>query len=88
MEINIRIQKLLVVSVDQFSTRLWNIGISQVLANHRAILGFHQTIIIALSGSGFGEVDQHLVQQPGYYMVYKLRPIIGMKSSDNEREFV
>ncbi len=86
MEIAQRIQKLLVVSVEQFSTRLWDVGISQVLANNRAILGLHQAIIIALPGSGFGEADQHLVQQLGYYMVYELRPIIGMKPSDNKRE--
>ena len=58
VEIDIRIQEVFVITIEQFGARLRDIGISQVFAYHRAVLGLHQAVIIGVSGSGFGEANQ------------------------------
>ncbi len=74
------------VRIEQFGARLRDMSVSQVFAHHSAILGLHKAIIIGVSGSGFGEMDQKLVQQFGYNLVDEFGAIIGMKPFDNERE--
>ena len=52
VEVDVGIEKVTVILVERFGTGLGNIGIAQVLAHHRAILGLHQTIIIAMAMAG------------------------------------
>ena len=61
-------------------------SVSQLFAHHSAILGLHQTIIVAVPGSAFGKANQELVQESGYCVVYEFTPVVGMKASDEERE--
>jgi len=75
-----------VIHIKQFGARLRDIRISQVITNNRAVLSLHKTIIIGMPGSLFSKTYKQFIQQPGYYMVYEFRAIIGMESVDNEGE--
>ena len=86
MEVDIRVKEVSIEPIEQFSAALGDISISQLLAHHGAILRLHQAIIIGVSGSGFSETDQQLIQQLGNYAIHKFRAIIGMKTPDNERK--
>jgi hypothetical protein len=59
-------------------------GISQMFAHHRAILGLHKSIIMGMANSAFGEADQEPILKVGDHLVYKLEPIVGMKPSDDK----
>lgn len=46
---------------------LWSSGgidkaIADVFADHGPVLGLHQTVIVAVSGTAFGLLDQQLVE--------------------------
>src|SRR5208337_3836359 len=49
-----------------------DVAVAHVLANHRAILGFHQSVIVAVPGTALGLLDQQLVQQTGHGLVDEL----------------
>ena len=50
MEVDIRIKEVSIKPIYQFSAHLWDISMSQLLTNHGAVLGLHQSIIIGMSG--------------------------------------
>jgi len=51
-----------------------------VLAHYRSILGLHQTIIIGVGRSAFGEADQELVKEIDYRLIDEFGAIVGMKA--------
>jgi len=62
-------------------------AVAQVLADDRAVLAFHEGIVIATAGAGFGEfLDVELVEQGGDAMVDVLGAVVGMKAADDKRE--
>src|SRR4030042_6224976 len=84
VEVDIGIEKVIVILVKCFGTRLWNIGIAYMLAHYRAILGLHQTIIIGVARPAFGKADQELTKKLGYRLIDKFGAIVGMKAPDDK----
>lgn len=87
VEVEVDVQEVPVELVEQHSTSPRDMGISQLFAQHSAVFGLHQAIIIAMSWSGFGEANQSFpgrIQQFCYHSVYKLRPVVRMEASDEE----
>jgi len=52
MEVDVRIKEFLMVSIEQIGALLGNMGIAQLLTDHRSVLGFHQGIVVGMSGGG------------------------------------
>lgn len=86
MEVDVRIKEFLMVSIEQIGALLGDMGIAQLLADHRSVLGFHQGIVVGMSGAGFGETDQELVEQPGHIMIDKFGSVVRVKTQNGERE--
>jgi hypothetical protein len=62
MEIDVRIQIFLVVSVQQIGTGLWDVNVAQIFTYYSAILSLYQSIIVGVPWSGFGETNQEFIQ--------------------------
>ena len=63
--------------------------VSDVLAHHRSVFAFHQSVVGAAMGPRFGELfDPHFVQQPRHPVVEKLRAVVGMKTANAEGELM
>ncbi|MES9905679.1 MAG: hypothetical protein ABW168_23770 [Sedimenticola sp.] len=58
MIIDIGIEEFLIEFVDQLCPFLRDVMIAEVLADNRAVLAFHQYIIVGSSEAGFGEFNQ------------------------------
>ena len=65
MIVQIGIQVLPVETVDGFGVSRIDVSKAHVLADHRAIFSFHQTIVVASPGTALGLLDQQFVQQCG-----------------------
>ncbi len=61
-------------------------SIPHVLANRRAVLGFHQTIVIAVPGPALGLLDRQFAEQLRHRVVHKLASVIGMKAVNGKRK--
>ena len=86
IEVDIQVKEVSIELIEQFSAALGDIGISQLIAHHGAILRLQQAIIIGMSGPGFNETNQQLIQQLKNYAINKFRASIGMKTPENERK--
>src|ERR1019366_9108322 len=60
------------------------VTVAHVFADHRAILGFHQSVIVAVPRPAFGLLDKQLVEQLGHGLVDELAAVIGVKAADAE----
>ena len=61
-----------------------NMAVAHVFANHCAILGFYQSVVITLSGPAFGLLDQKRAQQLGHRGIEELAAVIGVEAEDAE----
>ena len=59
-------------------------AVAQMLADHRAILGFDQAVVVAVPGPAFGLFDQQFLQQTGHRAVDELAAVIGVKAENAE----
>ena len=50
------------------------------------VLAFHQGIVVAVPGAGFGELDTQFLQQPGNLFVDIFRAVVGVEPPDDEGE--
>ena len=57
MEVDVRIEEVGTEGIDHAGTVLRDVGIAQMLAYHRAVLGLGQCVIIGMPGAGLGELD-------------------------------
>jgi hypothetical protein len=60
MVVQIGIQVRAVELLNAFGVFGRDVAVAHVLADHRAILGFHQPVIVAVPGPAFGLLDQQL----------------------------
>ncbi len=59
-----------------------------MLTHDGTVLTFHQGIVIAVPGPGFGQFDQELVKQLGDVLVNVFRAIIAMKTQDHKGKLI
>src|SRR5674476_1275485 len=62
----------------------FEVTVAHVFADHRAILGLHQAVIVAVPRPAFGLLDQQLVQQARHPGINELAAVIGVKAADAE----
>jgi hypothetical protein len=84
MEIHERVQVLPVESTHRL--RMFRIDVTEpdVLADHRAVLGFHQTVVAAVLRPRLGLFDEQFVQQPGDVVVDELAAGVAVKPADHK----
>ena len=86
MEVEVRVEEILVEGVDQWGLFLGDMGITEVLAHHGTLVTFHQGVVIGVACSGLGELDQQLVEQLRDPFVEIFRAVVGVNALDEERE--
>jgi hypothetical protein len=62
MKVQIRIEVLPIELLDALRVVGPNMTVAHVFANHGAIFGFHQSVVITLPGPAFGLLDQKCAQ--------------------------
>jgi hypothetical protein len=62
VEVAVRVEVIRTECIDLFSTLLRDMRVAQVLAHHRAVLGFCQGVIVGMPRAGFGALDAQLLQ--------------------------
>jgi hypothetical protein len=72
MVVQIRVEVRAVEVLDGFGVFGVEVTVAHVFADHRAILGFHQSIIVAVPRPAFGLLDQQFVEQLGHALVDEL----------------
>src|SRR5438270_11297633 len=88
MEVYIRIQILAIESPDRLGMRGRDVAIAHMLADHSAILGFYQPVVVAVPRPRLGLFNQQFVQEPGHRMVDEFATVVGMKAANVERKLV
>ena len=63
-----------------------DVAVAHVFADDGAVLGFDQSVIVAVAGTAFGLFDQQLVQQTGDDPVDELAAVVGMETENAERK--
>lgn len=87
MEIEVRREDVLRELVDLTSEIARDVGIAEVFADHRAVLGFDQGVIVGMPGTRLGErFNVELGEQSDDLMIDVLRPVVGVKRLDLEGE--
>ncbi len=87
MEVQPRRQRIAGERVDLGGERPRNMGVSQTLADHRAVLALDQRVVIAAPRPRPGHrADVQPVQQPHHRMVDELRAVVAVEVDDLERE--
>src|SRR6516225_9480856 len=79
MEVQIGIEVVAVELLQRLSLGGLNIAVADVLADHGAVLGFHQAVIVTVSGTAFGLPDEQLVEELGHGGIDELAAVVGMK---------
>ena len=86
MVVQIRIQILPIEVVDGVGVPRIDVAVTDVFADHRAVLGLHQPVVTALPGTAFGLLDQQLIKQPGDGGVDELAAVVAVDPEDGEGE--
>ncbi len=87
MEVQPRRQRIAGERVDLGGERPRNMGVSQTLANHRAVLALDQRVVIAAPRPRPGHrADVQPVQQFHHRMIDELRAVVAVEVDDPERE--
>jgi hypothetical protein len=76
MEVQVRVEVLLVKNFDLTRVRRVDMAVPHVLSHHRSILGFHQPVVIVMPRPRFGLLDQQFVQQLGHSVINELATVI------------
>src|SRR6516164_5262917 len=63
-----------------------DVAVAHMLADHGAVLRFHQPIVVAVPRPALGLLDQQLVQQTRDRLVDELATVVGMKAANAEGE--
>ena len=62
VKVQVRIQVLGVEVLQRLGVRAGDVSVADQLADHRAVLAFHQRIVLAAVRAALGEFDQQLLQ--------------------------
>src|ERR1019366_1878313 len=58
------------------------LSVSHVFTDDGAVLGFDQSVIVAVAGTAFGLFDEQLVQQTGDDPVDEIAAVVGMETAE------
>ena len=72
-------------SFSWLAQRCGMVGMAEELAHHVAVLAYHQGIIVAVPGTGLGELDAQFFQPPGDLFIDVCRAVVGVEPQANER---
>jgi hypothetical protein len=61
-------------------------SLTRVLADHRTVLGFHQTVVVARPRPRFGLLNQQSFEQPTHRFVDKFPTVVRVKTPDAKRK--
>lgn len=61
-----------------------DVTVTDVLADDRAVLAFHQRVVLASIGPALGEFHEQLPQHRGHLVVDELGTVVGMKAQNAE----
>lgn len=86
VEVHVRVEKALAHGVHLSGEVLRNMLVTEVFSHDGPVLGFGQTVVVAMPGARLGELDPELVEQLGHGVVDVLRAVVGMKAQDREGE--
>ena len=75
MKVDVRIEVVAMEGVELRRPLLGNVDVAQLFPNDRPVFTFHQGIIVAVPGSGFGQFDQQLVEQFDHILVDVPEPL-------------
>ena len=73
-------------AVDGFGVLAGDVSPTDQLPNHRAVLGFHQAVVVGMPRPRLGLLDQQFVEQPGHGVIDELAAVVGMKAVQAKRE--
>ena len=87
MEVEVGREHRLGEAVDLPGEATGDVGVAEVLAHHRAVLGLDQGVVVGFSSPGLGErLDVEFFEQGGDPVVDVLRAIVGVEALDGKGE--
>ena len=73
--------------VEERSEVAGDVGVAEPLADHAAVLGFDEGVVVGVAGPGLGELaDVEFGEQPGDAVVDVLRTVVGVEAGHLEGE--
>ena len=73
--------------VDEGSEVAGDVGVAEPLADHAAVLGLDEGVVVGAAGPGLGELaDVEFGEEPGDAVVDVLRAVVGVEAGDLEGE--
>ena len=86
MEVDVGIQVVGTPGIHLGGVALRDVGVAQMLADDRAVLGLGQAVVVGMAWPILGEFGTEFVQHLGDLVVDVLRAVVGVKAQDAERE--
>ena len=86
VEVNVGVQEPLTPGIDLGGKALRNMAVAQVFAHDRPVFGLRQPVVVAVPGSGFGELHTQLLQELGHCVIDVLRAVVRVKAQDLKRK--
>src|SRR5271156_271183 len=86
MVVQIGVQELPIEAVDGLGVAGIDVAIAHGFADHRALLGLHQAIVVGTPGTAFGLLDPQFVEPFSDRAVDELAAVVGVEALDAEWE--